>query len=152
MRFTSRRIMPPRQHVSASIKTLEKSCGDSDQITVVTKSWGYENSWTTATSSGSVMCTSGGASYGDNQQYSISCGLPSGSYTLLCECSYGDGWHGGYIDICGSRYCADFNSGSSMTEAFSIAAPATSPGVQVDIGRSSQNTKCVTADEPVLCA
>ena len=32
-----------------------------------------------------------------------------------CKCSYGDGWHGGYLEINGVRYCDDFSSGHKQT-------------------------------------
>ena len=51
--------------------------------------------------------------YEEDQEYNEQCCLPSGTYTLSCEDSYGDGWQGGFIDIQGSHYCEGFLSGSS---------------------------------------
>merc|ERR1711990_547805 len=76
-------------------------------IKVVTAAYGYENSWTFGS------CSSNGQSYGDNQEFDLECCQPVGSYNLICDCSYGDGWHGGYIQIGGSdvRHCEDFQTG-----------------------------------------
>ena len=35
---------------------------------------------------------------------------------LGCQCSYGDGWHGGYVEIGGLQYCGDFKMGHSQSE------------------------------------
>ena len=32
-------------------------------------------------------------------------------YKLICEDSYGDGWHGGHLIIQGTSYCHDFTTG-----------------------------------------
>jgi len=74
-------------------------------IKVVTKAWGNENSWTFGS------CSSDGTTYGDDQEYTVQCCQPAGSYSLACKCSYGDGWHGGYIQIGNDKYCEDFTAG-----------------------------------------
>ena len=81
-------------------------------IKIVTKSWGYENSWTFGSCSSSQT-------YGNNEEYTEECCQPPGSYDLDCKCSYGDGWHGGYIQIGDSeeKLCLDFTSGGSKTIA-----------------------------------
>ena len=40
------------------------------------------------------------------------CCVPPGTYRLQCEDSYGDGWHGGYIEVDGERYCESFLDGT----------------------------------------
>ena len=45
--------------------------------------------------------------------YEEECCQPAGRYTLTCKCSYGDGWHGGYLEINGTNYCEDFKHGYS---------------------------------------
>ena len=35
---------------------------------------------------------------------------------LGCQCSYGDGWHGGYLEIGGIQYCGDFQMGHSQSQ------------------------------------
>ena len=49
--------------------------------------------------------------YGNNAKYEEKCCLAPGTYTLNCKDSFGDGWHGGYIEIGGTEYCQDFNAG-----------------------------------------
>ena len=39
------------------------------------------------------------------------CLLKPGSYTIHCDDSYGDGWHGGFIEILGNNYCTGFSNG-----------------------------------------
>ena len=31
----------------------------------------------------------------------------------ICKDRFGDGWHGGFIEIDGIKYCEDFKDGSS---------------------------------------
>jgi len=71
------------------------------EIKIVTAAWGIENSWTFGSCSSSQ-------DYGDDGEYTVECCQPAGIYDLTCMCSYGDGWHGGYIQIGGERYCEDF--------------------------------------------
>ena len=73
-------------------------------IKVVTSSWGYENSYAIGT------CVSQGV-YSNNNNYEEECCLAPGSYAMDCKCSFGDGWHGGYVEINGVKYCDDFTSG-----------------------------------------
>merc|ERR1719419_266138 len=84
---------------------IQERCDVCTDITVVTQAWGYENSWTFGSCSSSQT-------YGSYQEYTEECCQPAGSYDLTCTCSYGDGWHGGYIQIGDSfHYCADFTGG-----------------------------------------
>ena len=48
--------------------------------------------------------------YTDYTEYIEECCLTAGVYTLKCQDSYGDGWHGGFIEIQGTKYCDDFTS------------------------------------------
>merc|ERR1711962_753597 len=61
-------------------------------IKIRTEAWGDENSWTFGSCSSSQ-------SYDNYQDYTEECCQPAGSYALTCKCSYGDGWHDGYIQI-----------------------------------------------------
>ena len=74
-------------------------------IKKVTKAWGSENSWTFG------KCKNP-QTYEKHQTYTMKCCLPKGKYTLTCNDSYGDGWHGGYLEIKGKKYCEDFTTGS----------------------------------------
>ena len=73
-------------------------------IKVRTSSWGSENSYAIGT------CVSQEV-YSSNSDYEEECCLEPGSYALDCKCSFGDGWHGGYVEINGVKYCDDFNYG-----------------------------------------
>ena len=74
------------------------------QIQTTTKTYGSDNSWSLG------PCTSN-RSYGNNQVYEQNCCMSNGNYSLTCKDSYKDGWHGGYIEIEGNRYCESFRSG-----------------------------------------
>ena len=45
----------------------------------------------------------------------MNCCLLKGEHTLTCKDSYGDGWHGGYLEIGGKKYCKDFTAGREKT-------------------------------------
>ena len=75
-------------------------------IKTITKRWGYENSWTFGS------CSSN-RKYASNGEYTQQCCQPAGSYEFHCKCSYGDGWHGGYVEVGGKRICQDFTTGRS---------------------------------------
>ena len=44
------------------------------------------------------------------------CCLPDhiNDYAITCNDAYGDGWHGGYLEINGEKYCANFERGHKM--------------------------------------
>jgi len=108
-------------HTSWMAKKCKNSCGlcqvnpgltaTCTDIKIVTKSYGSENSWTFGS------CSSSPFGYATNQVYTEKCCQPAGSYDFICKDSYGDGWHGGYIQIGGSeeKLCLDFTSGGSKT-------------------------------------
>ena len=54
--------------------------------------------------------------YGDQQTITENCCQPRGDYELVCKCAYGDGWHGGYLEIGGNKYCEQFSSGTEKKE------------------------------------
>ena len=85
------------------------------EVKMTTKNWGSEVSWTLGAACGSP--STGYASFADNTQ---SCTLLTGVYTLTCLDSYGDGWHGGFIEIQGAKYCDDFSRESSATAQVTI--------------------------------
>ena len=57
-----------------------------------------------------------------NTHEAAECCLPPGEYTLECKDSYGDGWHGGYITVAGTKYCENFNSSSLETHEILIGS------------------------------
>ena len=78
-------------------------------IKLVTKRWGNEISWTFGDCSSSQE-------YGNHNIYTEECCQKAGSYPITCKDSYGDGWHGGYLEIEGTKYCKDFTAGGERTE------------------------------------
>ena len=78
------------------------------EIKKVTKSWGSENSWTFG------KCKNP-QKYANHKTYTMNCCLAKGEQTLTCKDSYGDGWHGGYLEIQGKKYCEDFTTGRKKT-------------------------------------
>jgi hypothetical protein len=78
-------------------------------VKVTTVSWGSENSWTLGDCSGS--------GFEDNQEYDSVCCLTGGEHTLTCSDTYGDGWHGGFIEVDGVTYCNEFSKGMEETSS-----------------------------------
>ena len=46
---------------------------------------------------------------------------------MQCIDSYGDGWHGGYIEVLGNKYCSGFTSGKSVTNGVLTVTYSTGP-------------------------
>ena len=90
---------------------------------LTTKSWGNENSWQLGSCSSSQT-------YGNDNEYTEQCCLTPGTYTLDCKCSYGDGWHGGFIEIQGSKYCENFLGGSTESVQVIINGGDSSEGTE----------------------
>ena len=78
------------------------------EVKLTTANYGDEISWTLGS------CESDG-SYGNDGEYTQQCCLMPGRYNLACKDSYGDGWHSGYIEVDGIKYCESFTSGSEET-------------------------------------
>mmetsp|Transcript_51454 Transcript_51454/g.96395 ORF Transcript_51454/g.96395 Transcript_51454/m.96395 type:complete len:568 (+) Transcript_51454:75-1778(+) len=116
--------------------------GENLTLHVRTSNWGYENSWYIAgcylQDTGGV-CAGGAAyhhSYANHRFYSASCYCPGKTVVqLTCMCSYGDGWHGGYIAVQenGKKYCAGFSHGYSKREYVVLGAITTTTTTCVDI-------------------
>jgi hypothetical protein len=86
------------------------NCGDvCKNIKIVTKNWGKENSWTLGD------CNSA-QEYKSFKGYTEECCQRAGNYQLACKDTYKDGWHGGYMEIAGEKYCETFRSGHLQTE------------------------------------
>merc|ERR1719184_478083 len=78
-------------------------------IKMKTESGGEEISWTYGTCSSPTIFYS-------NAEYNFKCCQPAGEYELKCNDSYGDGWHGAYIQIGETQYCKDFTYGKFQTQ------------------------------------
>ena len=83
------------------------------EVKTTTKSYGDEISWLI----GSCASNNG---YGNNQEYTQQCCLPFGTYILKCKDSYGDGWHGGFVEMEDTKYCDSFFSGSLATSEITM--------------------------------
>ena len=83
-------------------------------MNLTTKKWGQEISWTFGSCASAQL-------YANQQQYTERCCQTSGEYTLTCKDSNGDGWHGGFMEIEGNKYCYGFLDGSEATEKISIS-------------------------------
>ena len=92
----------------------EVNCID---INVVTKRWGYENSWTFGACSSTQK-------YPNSATTKEQCCQPAGEYELVCKCSCGDGWHRGYLEIDGQKYCKKFRNGYEKTESATMGNSA----------------------------
>ena len=73
-------------------------------LKIQTQNYGEENSYKLGS------CTNKQEKYGRYTTNFEKCCQPAGTYTLECIDSYGDGWHGGYIEINGTKYCEDFTA------------------------------------------
>ena len=90
-------------------------------VKVVTKDYGYENTWKLGSCN---FETNDYDYYQDHETYELTreeCCLTPGQYELVCKCSYGDGWHGGYLEIAGKKYCEQFNDGTEKKETVTLA-------------------------------
>ena len=85
-------------------------------IKTVTKKYGFENSWRL----GSCISFNRGLKFSSNKEYTRECCQAPGSYELKCKCSFGDGWHGGYVEIQGKKYCKSFSGGKVKKEQVTI--------------------------------
>ena len=81
------------------------------KIKIRTEDWGYENSYDL----GVPECVSK-QQYGSHKNYEEECCMDRNLVYVVCKCSYGDGWHGGYLEINGVKYCDDFRSGYKKME------------------------------------
>ena len=93
-----------------SIKTGSTNCFN---VTITTKDYGNENSWTLGT------CYQHG-DFENDQVYTEECCLDAGKHTLTCDDSWKDGWHGGFIVIQGKKYCEDFTNGHQQEQDIDI--------------------------------
>merc|ERR1719389_1113174 len=78
---------------------------------------------------GPTYCAGGPYDHWDSDN-ETNCSVVPGRYVLKCEDTYGDGWHGGYIVIGGTKYCEDFTSGHEKTVEFQIHSVPSKHGTQ----------------------
>ena len=95
---------------------IAEACID---VATVTKSWGSEITWSIGCPEGSCTECINEQAYDNNAEYAQECCFPKNvtEFEITCTDSYGDGWHGGYLDIRGDLYCENFHEGHNYTEA-----------------------------------
>lgn len=102
-------------------------------IKLVTSIWANEISWSFG------QCNSS-QEYANNDIFTDECCQEAGSYELVCKDSYGDGWHGGYIEIEGTQYCNEFLHGHEQTEEATMngadVQPTMPPTTEFECGMS----------------
>ena len=86
------------------------------EVKLTTKLYGSENSW-------SLGDCSGDQRYSNNAEHIKVCCLNYGVNNLKCQDAYGDGWHGGFIEVQGTQYCEKFNSGTMRNIQLTIIKP-----------------------------
>ena len=89
---------------------------------ITTKDFSSEIYWSVGS------CTSYTNNYGenvymDNAPFTQQCCLASGNHKVTCADSHSDGWHGGYLEINGVKYCEDFTNGNETHADLSITSP-----------------------------
>jgi len=98
-------------------------------LTIRTKSWGHENSWyMPGCYNPRYGGECGGGTLSSHKTYRETCCCPGKTVVeLTCKCSYGDGWHGGFIYVqeSGKYYCAGFLHGYSKRELVSLGTIST---------------------------
>ena len=80
---------------------------------LTTLNYGNEISW-------NLGSCQGNGGYGNYAEYIEQCCLPTGSYTLQCKDSANNGWHGGYIEVDGQKYCDNFLGGNVETSQITV--------------------------------
>jgi len=106
---------------STPMESTEGSCPNLVIVKLKTRTWANEIEWSFV----GTDCASD-RDYENSMWYTHECCLPEGSYTVECHDSYGDGWHGGYLQINGNeKVCDNFHSGNLQTEAVTIETATT---------------------------
>ena len=94
----------------------------SANINVKTVWYPEENYWEILAANGTQMCH-GGPYQHEKTNYPETCYLPGTGYTLKCHDDADDGWHGGWIEVNGIKYCENFEDGHLETHALYTGAP-----------------------------
>ena len=87
-------------------------------VKTVTKIWAEEITWNI----GGTCNSKDLGKYENNKEDTDECCVAKGQdeFVITCKDSYGDGWHGGYLEINGKKYCASFESGTKFTDKLSL--------------------------------
>ena len=89
-------------------------------VNTITQEWGNEIGWTVGCEWKQHGCNvddcKSNGDYEDFTNYTQECcySMKVGDFVVTCTDSYGDGWHGAYLDINGQRYCEGFTDGDEF--------------------------------------
>ena len=69
-------------------------------------------------------------SYENHEVHTQQCCLSADhtEFAITCKDTYGDGWHGGYLEINGEQYCANFTNGDEFSDVLPNPNPE-APGI-----------------------
>ena len=97
-------------------------------VKTVTKDWGHEIEWNIGGSTHASYENE--QRYENDQEYTQQCCLPKdqSEFAITCKDTYGDGWHGGYLEIEGEKYCEEFTNGDELSDTLPNPSPE-SPGL-----------------------
>ena len=77
----------------------------------VTKTWAREITWNI----GGTCNSKDLGKYKDYQEDTQQCCVKDNNkFVITCKDSYGDGWHNGYLEINGKKYCDKFSAGNKF--------------------------------------
>ena len=64
----------------------------------------------------------GGNGPEDGSQHPFECCVSKDKteFPISCQDSYGDGWHGGYLEIEGKEYCTGFSDGRNFNGTLTL--------------------------------
>ena len=89
-------------------------------VNTITQEWGNEIGWTVGCEWKQHGCDvddcKSNGDYEDFTNYTQECcySMEAKDFVVTCTDSYGDGWHGAYLDINGQRYCEGFTDGDEF--------------------------------------
>ena len=89
-------------------------------VKTVTKIWANEITWNI----GGTCNSKDLGKYQNNKEDTDQCCFAAGQdkFAITCKDSYGDGWHGGYLEINGKQYCANFGSGTEFKDELNLGS------------------------------
>ena len=96
--------------------------------TLETTRWGNEISWAIMEGDKIACASQAVGTYGSHSLFTFECKLcPDVKYKIHCKDSYGDGWHGGYLQFkdmyghyWGNQFCKNFTSGHKYSTEVTI--------------------------------
>merc|ERR1719442_264727 len=110
-------------------------------VKMTNTAYGNENSWSLGTCQGS--------NFQDNQVASARCCLDPGVHDLWCRDSYGDGWHGGKLEINDVVQC-EVASGADIHKDYQIGG--SSPGTTAAFTTATSTAPPTTSGSPSTTA